>query len=368
MAPRCARHRVDREKTNAPNDPRRSAPAARRRPPGQDGAPLRGVRSAPPPDPALMFVSFVSDHEERVFLVDQGITTRGTRRGLGLIALAALLWGTVGVCTRALYEISATNALSIGFFRLGFAALALVIGGGVVFRGAWRLTRRDAGLGAIMGGMLALYQACFFTAIGYAGVAISSLVTLCTAPVLAALLAPLVARERLTPAVLAALGLALAGTALMVGFEPGAGMAAGTPTGVMFALGSALGYALLAVCGRLVSSDANPVQVNAVAFTTGALLLLVLALPTGFAASYPASGWGLLLYLGLVPTALGYVLFLRGIAATTATAATTTTLLEPLVATLLAWLLFGERLGALGLVGALLLVLALVVLYRSAAH
>jgi DME family drug/metabolite transporter len=290
----------------------------------------------------------------------------GERRGLVLIACAALLWGTVGVCTRALYELSATNALSIGFFRLGLAAVALVAGCLATFRRApWRMAPRDTALAALIGAMLALYQACFFTAIGYAGVAISTLVTLCTAPVLAALLAVAVARERLKPAVLLALLLALAGTWLLVGLGPGTAMPDGVLIGVLFALGSALGYASMAVCGRLMSGGARPLQINAVAFSTGALLLLLLAVPTGFVASYPLAGWTLLLYLGLVPTALGYVLFLRGIASTSATAATVITLLEPLVATLLAALLFGERLGALGLLGGLLLLGALVVLYRG---
>jgi drug/metabolite transporter, DME family len=316
-----------------------------------------------------MFVSFVIDHEERRFPVNQLMMAHGARRGLLLIALAALLWGTVGVCTRALYELSATNALSIGFFRLGLAAVALVAGSLATLRSAaWRLAPRDAGLAALIGAMLALYQACFFTAIGYAGVAISTLVTLCTAPVLAALLAVAVARERLKPAMVLALLLALAGTWLLIGLEPGAAMPAGILVGVLFALGSALGYATMAVCGRLMTSGARPLQINAVAFSTGALLLLVLALPTGFVAQYPAAGWGLLLYLGLVPTAFGYVLFLRGIASTSATAATVVTLLEPLVATLLAALLFGERLGALGALGALLLLGALGVLYRGAGN
>lgn len=290
----------------------------------------------------------------------------GERRGLVLIACAALLWGTVGVCTRALYELSATNALSIGFFRLWLAAVALAAGCLATPRSApWRMAPRDTALAALIGAMLALYQACFFTAIGYAGVAISTLVTLCTAPVLAALLAVAVARERLKPAVLLALLLALAGTWLLVGLGPGTAMPDGVLIGVLFALGSALGYASMAVCGRLMSGGARPLQINAVAFSTGALLLLLLAVPTGFVASYPLAGWTLLLYLGLVPTALGYVLFLRGIASTSATAATVITLLEPLVATLLAALLFGERLGALGLLGGLLLLGALVVLYRG---
>jgi DME family drug/metabolite transporter len=88
----------------------------------------------------------------------------------------------------------------------------------------------------------------------------------------------------------------------------------------------------------------------------------------GFVLSYPVSGWVLLLYLGLVPTVLAYVLFLEGIRHTTATAASITTLLEPLTSTLLAWLFFKEQLGVFGLLGAMLLLGAIVLLFRNASR
>ena len=89
------------------------------------------------------------------------------------------------------------------------------------------------------------------------------------------------------------------------------------------------------------------------------------ALATGFVISYPAGGWALLLYLGLVPTALAYVLFLSGIRQITATVASIVTLVEPLTSTMLAWLLFGEQLGPLGVFGAALLLGAIGLLYRG---
>jgi len=65
--------------------------------------------------------------------------------------------------------------------------------------------------------------------------------------------------------------------------------------------------------------------------------------------------WPLLLYLGVGPTAGAYALFTAGLRRVPATAAGITSLLEPLTATLLGVLAFGESLGALGILGALLL-------------
>ena len=93
-----------------------------------------------------------------------------------------------------------------------------------------------------------------------------------------------------------------------------------------------------------------------------AIVLLCLALPTRFVMSYHAQEWLLLLYLGSIPTALAYSLFMVGIRSTSATITSIVTLCEPLTSALLAWIFFGERLGALGLVGALLLLSALLLL------
>jgi len=48
-----------------------------------------------------------------------------------------------------------------------------------------------------------------------------------------------------------------------------------------------------------------------------------------------------------------------------ASTASVITMLEPLTATMLAWLLFDERLGMAGMLGALLLLAAIAVLYRG---
>src|SRR4051812_23221432 len=109
-------------------------------------------------------------------------TSGETRRGLFLIVLAAISWGTVGVTTRILYGISDANPSSVGFFRLGLATPILLLGcWGLFGRKAFDIARRDLIIMALMGVMLAVYQVCFFAALTYVGVAVATLVTLCTA-------------------------------------------------------------------------------------------------------------------------------------------------------------------------------------------
>jgi drug/metabolite transporter, DME family len=215
----------------------------------------------------------------------------------------------------------------------------------------------------LIGLMLALYQLCYFGAIPLVGVAVATLVTLCTAPVLVALLSAGLLRERLSGRLLLALGCALAGTGLLVDLSSAGGARPDlAANGVLLALGSALGYAVVTMCSRFLAPKYHPLQPVTIGFGVGAIVLLPVAGVAGLGLSYPAAGWLLLVYLGVVPSALAYALFIQGMRQTTATAASIVTLLEPLTAAGLAWLLFGERLGPLGLAGAALLLAAVALL------
>ena len=73
-----------------------------------------------------------------------------------------------------------------------------------------------------------------------------------------------------------------------------------------------------------------------------------------------ATAW--LVYLGVVPTALAYILYVLGLRTTPVTVSSVLTLMEPLTATMLGVLAFGDRLGALGVLGAVLLLGAVALL------
>lgn len=297
-------------------------------------------------------------------------TRADSRNGLLLIMLAAVMWGTVGITTKTLYGLTATNPLSIGFFRL---ALSLPI----LFAACWATQKRqmfnvagrDLALMLLIGIMTALYQVCYFGAIERTGVAVATLVTLCTAPVMVAVISVFMTRQRPSTYVLLALIGALAGTAMLVGFQENTGGRSTDTGGILLALGSAFGYSIVTLATRKLAGRYHPFQSIAISFSFGAVILLIFAGTQGIVLNYTPIGWTLLLYLGTIPTALAYVLFIAGMRSTTATVASISTLLEPLVATILAWLIFGERFSPMGFVGVALLSGSLVVLYigRTAA-
>ncbi|AWK86005.1 DMT family transporter [Azospirillum thermophilum] len=285
------------------------------------------------------------------------------RAGIFLVAAAALLWGTGGVIAKMLFGMAEITPLTVGFFRLALSVPALVLVGWTLFgRGVLRIDGARSGLLAVSVAM-ASYQVFYYEAVHRAGVAVATLVTLCLAPVLVALLSTIWLREPFTAAIARALVLALAGTTMLVGFPAGDG--ASSLTGIAMAGGAALSYAALTVAGRSIAHQCHPAQTIIIGFGGGALLLLPFALAQGLTLAYTAPAWSLLLYLGLVPTALAYVLFFTGMRTTPATVASILSLMEPLTATVLAWALFGEQLSVFGLAGGALLLGALLMLFRN---
>ncbi len=292
------------------------------------------------------------------------------RRGLLFVVLAGVLWGTSGVATKAIYALVDITPANVAAFRLALGVPALL----VAFRltaggGRTRVARRDLGPLIVAGAALGISQACYFASISRVGVAIATLVTICTAPVLVCLFSAVLLGERLTPAVAGALACAVLGTALLIGVGgPGSAAQGGESTlpGVALALAAAVCFAAFMLLSRRLANRYHPLQSITIAVGVGAaLLLLITAVTAGVRVSYPWPAWALFLYLGLVPTALAYGLFYHGMQNATAAEGSIAALAEPLTSTVLALAIYGERLGALGVLGAALLISVIVFLYRN---
>ncbi|HYR71449.1 MAG TPA: EamA family transporter [Candidatus Acidoferrum sp.] len=290
--------------------------------------------------------------------------------GLVLIAIAAASWGTTGATMTLLSREAAASPLLVGWSRLAIAAPVLVLAAAGAARfGARPPARRrwpslaDLPLCAALGLAMAAYQVCYFRAVTLVGVAPAALLAICSAPLLIAVLAALFLGERLTRLVRLSLGMAVAGTALLVVGPRGFSEIAGHfGLGALLALGAGVSYAVYAVAAKGLLARVTPLAVSAITFALAALFLAPALLGETAPTRALAAGWPLLLYLGLGPTAVAYVLFTAGLGRVPATAAGIVSLLEPLTATTLGLLVFGERLGPVGITGALLLLAALALL------
>jgi len=282
--------------------------------------------------------------------------------GLVLIALAAISWGTSGSVMTVLADRAAASPLLVGVARLWIAAVVLVVATAVTVPG-FAVAAGDRWRCLAMGACMAAYQAAYFTAVTLGGITVVALVAICSAPLMIGALAPWLLGERLTPRLRGALVLAVFGTALLVAAPSGAlDLSARFLGGVLLAFVAGLAYALYVLAAKATLRRSAPLPATALTFAIGALLLTPALLWTAAPMTQLALGWPWLLYLGGVATAGAYALYTLGLRSVSASVAGVTTLLEPLTATVLGVAIFGERLGATGGAGALLLVTALALL------
>lgn len=280
------------------------------------------------------------------------------RHGLGWICLGAFLWGTAGLAGKVLISRHGMDPLVIGAWRLTISAPVLMVA--AVWESRWwkrrALGRRKWGWLTMFGLAVAGYQVGYFSAVDRTLVSTATMLTVCTAPLVVAILARTLLKEQLGAPTLVALTAGLAGTVLLIGGDGLAGLTdPRLTTGNALALFAAFCYGGYTLIGKHLLADAPPFRVLAVAFSLGALLLSpVIQLPDP-----SLEAWLLLCYLGAVPTAAAYLFYMHGLRRSTATRASVAALLEPLTAALLALIFLGERLPPAGWVGAGLLLSSL---------
>jgi|SRR5918999_817755 DME family drug/metabolite transporter len=262
-----------------------------------------------------------------------------SRHTAGSLAIAgvALSWGFISLIVRELDELPEQVVV---FYRVSLAAAA--IGAVLVLIRRTDLMRPPPRPLLSLGVLLAVHWVLFFAAINETSVASAVLVTY-TAPVFMAMLSPLVLGERLTRVTVAALGVSLAGTAL-IALSSGEDSGDVTAHGVALALGAAVTMAFLIVLLKRFSAGTDPVTV----VFYESLVATAVLLPFGLFQSYEVSA-GDAAYLAILGVVLSGVVGIVYVTALRAVAATTAGILaymEPVSAALLAALVLGEALTA----------------------
>ncbi len=268
----------------------------------------------------------------------------GTVGGALSIALAMAVWSSWGVALRE---------LPLPAYAVTFWVSAVAAG---VAGAAWAVLRPPApafprGVFAVgaMGVLFLLNQWTFFAAYQRTTMA-GAVLTHYIAPVLVAVTAPLVLRERPVPGLPLAVGAAAAGLVLLLPW----GRAGGGDASLLgLALGAASGvfYAGLILVAGAVTLRAHPIPIIAVQH----LVVAVLLGPWALRVTPTAHDAGILLFLGLVHGAGAGLLYLGGIRRTGAQIAALLGYLEPVGAVAWGWVLFGEALAPRGWLGGLLI-------------
>jgi DME family drug/metabolite transporter len=282
------------------------------------------------------------------------------------LVLACLLWGTTG--TTATFLPDDVSPLAVGAATMGIGGVLLLVTAPRLSGGVLRdpVGRRWVAIGAIG---VVVYPLAFYTGMDLVGVAVGNVVALGSGPVFAALIEWVVERQPLSTRWLVATLLAVPGIAVLAfgrqadaADRPGGSEALGIAVGLL----AGLAYALYTYASSRAIRAGHPSRgVMGGMFGLGAVPLLGVLAVVGGPLTQSATSIGLSAYLVLGPMFLAYLLFGIGLRSVRSSAATTITLLEPVVATALAVLVVGERLTPLGWIGFGLVLVGLAVLVTA---
>jgi drug/metabolite transporter (DMT)-like permease len=272
-------------------------------------------------------------------------------------------FGAMAVFGKLAYDEGATvgTLLSVRFALAAVLFWVLLLAGGEAGPGLRGLARRDLlmalGLGAFG---YAAQAGCFFAALDRIDASLLSLL-LYTYPSMVAVTAILLRRERADGRRFTALALASGGLVLVL-----ANAEAGTldPVGAALALAAAMVYTTYILTSQGIAGRISPTVLSALVCTGATVTLTAGAALVGDLqpAAVTATGWGWLLSLAVVSTVVAVSLFFAGLKRVGPTSAAILSTAEPVVTVILAFLVFGELLGPLQLVGGGLVIVAVLVL------
>jgi len=278
---------------------------------------------------------------------------KNTLLGSIYLALAASIWGGMYVVVKVV--VAVIPPLELVWIRYVIAILALFIVG-LIKRQSWRINKRHIPLIVaigVIGNAVSIVTQEYGTMLSSAQM--GAIITSST-PAFMVIFARLILKEKVNIKKGISVCLATIGVLLIVG---NGHINMSSQLGGISLLMAALTWALMSILIKRVPSNYSPVVV-----TTYSILVAILVL-TPFVykglgeihiskLTDPTIGGGLL-YLGIVSTALAFILWNRGLQLLNASSGGLFFFFQPLVGTLLGWLLLGESIGGTFWIGSFLI-------------
>ncbi len=288
---------------------------------------------------------------------------KNTTKGYGLVLSGAVLCGTIGVFGKKVMDLE-VDPLEMVAWRALFSFVLLAVAVLLFKRSLLRVRLADLPFFALFGLVgIGVNFVCFFYAVEFVPVAVAT-VLLYTYPFMVVLLASALLGERFTLLKGAALALSFAGCILVVNvFRAG-----GEPVdwrGILFGLANAAGVAVFTLMSKKAEKRYGPWTVMTYSLGFGTAALFIILRPTDILVlRLPISGVLWLVALAAFSTVAGYVLFLFGLRYLQASKASVVATFEVVVAAVLAYFMFEQKMHPLQILGAALVVLAVIVIQK----
>lgn len=291
------------------------------------------------------------------------ITTE--QKGYMMIGLAGSLWGTLGLFGKLLFKYNFTPQLTV-FCRLFIAFWILFII--ILFKdkNLLRIDKRGLKYTCLIGVFSqGVYNLLYFQSIQKTTIA-TAVVLLYTSPIFLIIMGKIFYKEMLNKEKYISLLLCVIGCFLTV---TGGSLKVLNVnlTGVLMGVGAGFSYALVTILSKAIIDEYNPMTIIFYGFGFGWLFLMPFSNPAILIhTKYNFSLVILLLGLALIPSVFSYLLYIPGLSyGVEASKAGIISSLEIVVSVIISFMVFGENLWGIKLIGIILVLLSIVVVNKQ---
>ncbi|MGE6475952.1 DMT family transporter [Psychrobacter sp. NPDC078631] len=277
------------------------------------------------------------------------------------VIAASVLWGTTGTASAFIPDVS---PLAVGAFSMGIGGVLLVLNAkNNLLSDRQKLLSKPSLL--FIGSLcVAIYPLAFYSSMRLAGVAIGTVISIASAPFFTVIMERLISNKRVTSRWVVSFIFGVVGVILLTlgktQYLDVNAQANNRILGILLGLVAGLTYATYSWTARqMIENGVNSKSAMASMFGLSAILLLPSLLLTGGNLFLDAKHISVALYLAIAPMFFGYLLFGQALRVIEASKATLITLLEPIVATILAIIIIGETFSPIGWLGMSLMIICL---------
>lgn len=288
-------------------------------------------------------------------------------RNLGyiLIAIAGLLWSTIGLFSNNLME-SGLNPQQVAFIRLFLGCIFLVIYSVIKQPHLLKISKKGLMYSVVIGLICqALFNLSYLNAIQSVGVSIAA-VLLYTSPLFLAVFSRIVFKENINKNKIISLILCFIGAILAV---TGGKLDLSTlnPIGLAIGILSAITYALMPILNKNALVDNESITLVIYSFLFGTLFMIPISNPIEVF-NQMANPFILfnMLSLGLLPAAFAYIFYMNGISkGVELSVAGVIASVELIFAQLIGWFIIGEQFSVIKLFGLLFMIVSALVAIKG---
>jgi drug/metabolite transporter, DME family len=285
------------------------------------------------------------------------------KTGYLFVMAAAVLWAISGTASKFIFT-SGISPIELVQFRAAGAAILLVFALGIQKSSLLRIVPKNIGYFALLGALLAATQFTYLFAISKTQVAVAILLQY-QAPLVIALYTLIVLREKLAITTVIAIICSLLGCYLVIGAYS-LNILSMSKAGVISGLCSAVTFALYTVASESVMRRYSPWTVLCYAFTVAAIILNIIYPPFhALVRSHTLVTWWWVFFVTIFGTTLPFAFYNLGIQRIRPTHASVTATLEPIAAAIISYVFLGEVLELWQIIGAILVIIAIIILQQK---